>query len=93
MELFRKWNGDPAYLHLLRFIRLSSTDPSNPSIIQYGLQEQEKMKKTGKRENEPEGMEVDTTPPTTSATPTISLPGFPDVPTSRFSSTIMPMDC
>ena len=42
VELFRQWNGDPAYLHLLRFIRVSSTDLASISIVRYGLQERGK---------------------------------------------------
>lgn len=46
VELFRDWNGDPAYLHLLQFIRVSSADPSVAPVIRHGLQERTAIAKS-----------------------------------------------
>lgn len=90
VELFREWNGDPAYLHLLRFIRISSTDPDAVVVVRHGLQE--RADKTSKGEgDENESMEVDSA--TASAPPAnTTLSGLHDVPLSQFSSTILTMD-
>jgi Translation machinery-associated protein 16 len=86
VELFRKWeNGDPAYLHLLQFVRLSSTNPTVAPIVKYGLQQRSKDDIEDR-----DVMEVDVTEKTG---PLAALQrAFPDVPLTAFSSTIQNMD-
>lgn len=104
VELFRQWNGDPAYLHLLRFIRVSSTDLASISIVRYGLQERGKPSAI----NQSDPMDASSTGGDTNGTlraiamDTSSEPdaigrrtflsGFSDIPASRFSSTMPTMD-
>ncbi|KAG8861459.1 hypothetical protein FRB96_002908 [Tulasnella sp. 330] len=51
VSLLREWDdGDPAYLHLCRFIRVSSTDPEKALVVSRGQREIEieaKAKKHG----------------------------------------------
>jgi len=104
VELFRQWNGDLAYLHLLRFIRVSSADPTSISIVRYGLQERENTSmvnhsnsvdaslKKGDSDDAPSvtAMEIGSELHTTERP--VFLPGFPGIPMSQFASTMPSMD-
>jgi translation machinery-associated protein 16 len=104
VELFREWNGDPAYLHLLRFIRVSSADPTSISVVRYGLQEREKASTMNQSHSvdisltkddtndAPHAMALDTSSELAIIERPLFIPGFPDIPASRFSSTMLPMD-
>src|ERR1700733_12837778 len=104
VELFRQWNGDLAYLHLLRFIRVSSADPMSVSIVRYGLQERENVSmvnysdfvdaslKKGDSDDAPSITAMDIGSELRNAKRPAFLPGFPDIPASQFASTMPSMD-
>jgi hypothetical protein len=87
VKMFRQWEGDPTYLDLLRFIRISSSNPFSISLVRLSRREAQLASATAKASKTDNSMDVVESHPNNPL-----QTGFPDIPGNNFSSTMQTMD-